>query len=155
MFCTLRSYSQPSISSRKFVAMLTVPINCLQNVLSSKTVAILVSSCYTFPKRTCLELLWSLSIALMDRLLMLDVNEWIVRISAYPWLRLPALILTVVGSHEYAVIMITGKCVVSHSVGTRDSKCITVPVVSNGMNISSASMPSSFALKGLSLIESP
>ena len=129
MLCTLRSSAQPSILSWKVVAMLTAPIKRLQNVLSSKTVAILVSSCYTCPKRTCLELLSSLSIALMARFLMLDFKERIVRIYASSQLLLPALISTVVGSHESAVIRITGKFVVSHYVGTQDSKCTTVPVV--------------------------
>ena len=126
MLCTLRYYAQPAISSQKVVAMLTAPINRLQNVLSLNSVAILVSSCSTCPKWICLELLWSLSIELMARLLMLDVNRQIIHIQASSWLYLPSLISTVVGSHESAVIRITGKCIVSHSVGTRDSKCTTL-----------------------------
>ena len=135
--------------------MLTVPIKRLQNVLSSKTVAILVSFCSTCPNQTCLELLWSLSIELMSHLLMLDVNERVVSISEYSRLRLTALISTIVGSHESDVIRITGKCVVYHSFDTLDSKCTTAPLVLNGMKSYSASMPSSFALKGSSLIERP
>ena len=48
---------------------------------------------------------------------MLGVNERIVRISASSWLRLPEIISTVVGSHESAVIRITGKFFLSYSVG--------------------------------------
>ena len=92
MLCTLRSSAPPSTSSWKVVAILTAPINRLYNVISLKTDAILVRSFSTCPNQTYLELLWSLSIALMARLLMIDVNEKIVRIYASYRLCLPALI---------------------------------------------------------------
>jgi hypothetical protein len=44
------------------------------------------------------------------------------------------------GFHCSPVISIIGKCVFSHLVGTHDSKCITVPMVSKGIKVLSLLM---------------
>lgn len=54
------------------------------------------------------------------------------------------------------VSKITGKCFFSQSLGTRERKCIIVPVVSKGMNTVSLEIPkSSSEVKGSSLTSKP
>lgn len=92
-----------------------------------------------------------------SRLVIPDVNDRIVRISASSRLPRPYPIVTSPGSQVSAVITRACKCVFSQELGTRDSKCTMVPVVSNGMSTSPDTVISN-SLKvsnGLSFTERP
>ena len=127
--------------------MLTAPINLLQNVFSSNVDDIFVSCCSTLLNLTCHEVLCSCISALIVHLFIPEVRERTVLVSASSRLDLPELRSTVFGYHVSVVRIITGKCVVSLSVGDQELKYNTVPMVLNWMKSSSTSMPNSLVLK--------
>jgi hypothetical protein len=146
------------MSSRYVVAILTDDINQSQNVLSLKVGKIFASSVSTSPTRTILEFASLCLIAMILCCDKPDIKDLIVFISISSQFLVRFGCNASFGSHLSGNRGKTGKCTFSQSLGTCDSKCTIVPVVSNGMKtpLPENSMPKgALVAKGLSWTVSP
>jgi hypothetical protein len=136
--CTFRLYSISSTSSRYVVAICTADTSPSRNSFSLYTQEILPSSASVSP---C---------ALLSACRV--ISDLILHILASSFVKRLGLKTSSDGFHSLPVNSTMGKCILSHTVGTRVSKCTTVSVVSKGINMLSASMPNArVLLKGSSL----
>jgi hypothetical protein len=129
----LRSSFHLSISSRYVVAIFTADVRHSQNSLGSYTPNIFPSLTSVSPCRSVHTYASSFVTDRICHLVIPDISDRIVRISTFSQLCLSGRKTSSVGFHLSPVRSIISKCVFSHSVGTRDSKCIIVPMVSKGI----------------------